>query len=104
MIRAVGPEDFVHEALEGGGSSKQNRTAVLRIGVIPNGVVKAVFSWIVAIRGSANTLSLNPVLNNSVPHLTDQATRQLGALDKRRTSTWHSPSCSPHRTGRSRPF
>ncbi len=34
-----------------------------------------------AIRGSANTLSLNPVSNKSAPHLTDQATRQLGALD-----------------------
>ncbi len=34
----------------------------------------------------------------------DQATRQLGALDKRRISTQHSPSCSRHKTGPSRPF
>ncbi len=68
----------------------------------PNGVVKAVFSLDSGDLG--NTLSLNPASNKSVPHLTDQATRQLGALDKRRISTRHSPSCNRHRTGPSRPF
>ncbi len=47
----------------------------------PNG--EAVFSLIVAIRGSASTLSLNPASNKSVPHLSDQATRQRRGIGTR---------------------
>ncbi len=53
-------------------------------------------------RGSANILWLSPVLNKYEQYPADQAICQPAALDRRRTSTPHSPCDNPHRTEPSR--
>lgn len=67
-------------------------------GCNPNCIVNFILV-ILVIRGSVNNHFSNPVLNKSEPNRTEQAVRQLEALDKQ-----HSPSCNLYRIGLSRLF
>ncbi len=95
-VCGVRSEDFVHEALKGSGAPNNPNGSVTNW-CNPNGVVKADFSLD---KGDKGICHISPASNKNERYPADQATRQPAALDRRRTSTPHSPCDNPRRTDR----